>query len=518
MPDFIESLLRRMSLTEKVGQLSLLMPGGSDTTGAGAAAAGIENRIRRGEVGFLPGGGDLKQLARWQKIAVEESSHRIPAIFTLDVIHGHRTIFPLPLALAGSFDMDLVRRTARVAAEEAAAAGVTLAWAPMLDVSRDARWGRCAESPGEDPVLGAAFARAMVEGYQRTDLARPDATMACAKHFAGYGFAEGGRDYNAVDASPYRMHNVVLPPFKAAVEARCRRRSWSASMISRAFPAAPHRELLHDLLRQRWGFDGLIVSDYTAIPELVNHGVAADAKEATLLAFRAGIDVDLVSECYLRHLPELVGEGRLTEADVDTACRRVLTAKQRLGLFDDPYGRLDEARRQSGHLDRRQPPPGAGGGGKVVRAAEEQRRAAAVNARGPLPWSGRWPTAASICRAPGRSPPAPEDSVTAAGRHAAAAAAGPVLHAQGANIVDDPNIAARLNVFGEIAAIDARPPEALIAEAVAVDAPGGCGDRLRRRGQGADGRIVHAYRHRPARAASSACSAPCMTPGSRWCW
>ena len=264
-------------------------------------------------------------------------------MFTLDVIHGHRTIFPLPLGLACTWDMDLVRRTARVAATEAAAAGITLAWAPMLDVSRDARWGRCAESPGEDPVLGAAFAAAMVEGYQQGDLAQRDSVMACAKHFAGYGFAESGRDYNTVDVSPYRMHNVVLPPFKAAIDAGV-----GAVMVGfhdlAGIPCTAHRELLRDLLRGQWGFDGLIVSDYTAIPELVNHGVAADSKEATLLAFTASVDIDLVSGCYFRHLPELVSEGRVDEAEIDAACRRVLKAKQRLGLFEDPYRGLDQTR------------------------------------------------------------------------------------------------------------------------------------------------------------------------------
>src|SRR6185437_11356224 len=219
MPDFIDSLLGRMTLTDKVGQLNLLSPSGGDTTGAGPAANDIENRIRRGEVGILPAGVDIARLTRWQKLAVEESPQRIPLMFSLDVIHGHRTIFPLPIGLACSWDPALIRETARVAAREAAAAGVALAWAPMIDVSRDARWGRCAESPGEDPVIGAAFGRAMIEGYQQDNLARLDSVMATAKHFAGYGLAEAGRDYNSVDASPYRMHNAVLPPFKAAVEA-----------------------------------------------------------------------------------------------------------------------------------------------------------------------------------------------------------------------------------------------------------------------------------------------------------
>ena len=466
MSELIDVLLSRMTLAEKVGQLSLLNPGGGDATGAGTAATDIENRIRRGEVGFLPAGAGIEQLARWQRIATEQSPQGIPLIFTFDVIHGHRTIFPLPLALACAWDMDLVRRTARVAAREAAAAGITLAWAPMLDVSRDARWGRCAESPGEDPVLGAAFAAAMVEGYQQGDLSQSDSVMACAKHFAGYGFAEAGRDYNAVDMSPYRMHNVVLPPFKAAVESGV-----GAVMVGfhdlAGIPCTAHRELLRDLLRGRWHFNGLIVSDYTAIMELVHHGVAADTKEAAWLAFSAGVDIDLVSECYIRHLPELVADGRLAEAEIDAACRRVLSAKQRLGLFDDPFGRLDEARRQKVTLT-----PGDRGLARDAAAkscvllknngALPLKRMGTIALVGPLADSranmqGTWAVAGRM-----------EDSVTVLEGLRAAAGDTRILYAKGANIVDDRNIAARLDVFGETAAVDPRPPDELIAEAIAA--------------------------------------------------
>jgi beta-glucosidase len=464
MSDFIYALLRRMSLAEKVGQLNLLAPGGGDTTGAGAGAADIESRIRHGEVGFLPAGAGIEQLTQWQRIAVEQSPHRIPLIFTLDVIHGHRTVFPLPLALACSWDTELVRRTARAAASEAAANGVTLAWAPMLDVSRDARWGRCAESSGEDPVLGAAFAEAMVEAYQQDDLTRPDTVMACAKHFAGYGFAEGGRDYNAVDLSSYRMHNVVLPPFKTAVEAGV-----GAVMVGfhdlAGIPCTAHRELLRDLLRGQWGFDGLIVSDYTAILELVHHGVAADAKEAALLAFSAGVDIDLVSECYFKHLPVLVAEGRLAESEIDAACRRVLKAKQQLGLFDDPYRRLDGARRREVTLtpDSRRLARAAAASACVLlknNGVLPLERAGTIAVVGPLADSranmqGTWAVAAH-----------PQDSVTLLEGTKAAGGAN-ILYAKGANIVDDRNIAARLNVFGATAPIDPRPPDLMIAEAVA---------------------------------------------------
>jgi len=466
MSDFIDALLHRMSLTEKVGQLTLLNPAGGDTTGAGGGAADIDTRIRRGEVGFLPGGGELARLAQWQKIAVDDSPHRIPLVFTFDVIHGHRTIFPLPLGLACSWDMDLVRRSARVAATEAAAAAITLAWAPMLDVSRDARWGRCAESPGEDPVLGAAFAQAMIEGFQQGDVSRPDSVMACAKHFAGYGFAEGGRDYNAVDASPYRMHNVVLPPFKAAVEAGV-----GAVMVGfhdlAGIPCTAHRELLHDLLRGVWKFDGLIVSDYTAIMELVHHGVAADTKEAALLAFNAGVDVDLAGECYFRHLPDLVAEGRIAETAIDAACRRALKAKQRLGLFENPYRGLDEAHCKAMTLtaDNRRLAREAATRSCVLLKNDgvlPLAHTGTIAVVGPLADSranmqGTWAVAAHS-----------EDSVTLLEGLRAAAGQAQILYAKGANIVDDQNMAARLNVFGKTFAIDPRPPNELIAEAVAI--------------------------------------------------
>ena len=466
MSDFIDRMIAGMSLTEKVGQLNLLATA-ADSTGAGAGASDIESRIRRGEVGCLAAGAGVSRLRELQRIAVEQSPQGIPLLFSLDVIHGHRTIFPLPLGLACSWDANLIRRTARVAATEAAAAGVSLAWAPMIDVSRDARWGRCAESPGEDPVIGATFGRAMIEGFQQDDLARPDSVMATAKHFAGYGFAEAGRDYNSVDASPYRLHNDVLPPFKAAVEA-----SVGAIMVGFhdlcGIPCTAHRELLRDLLRDRWGFDGLIVSDYTAILELVNHGVAADEKEAAGLAMNAGVDIDIVGESYFKHLPSLVAEGRAPEAAVDAACRRVLRAKERLGLFENPYSRLDESHQRIVTLtaDHR----------RLARAAVAKScvllkndgvlplaRRGVIAVVGPLADSranmqGTWAVAAQ----------APDSVTVLEGVRAAVDGKIKILHAKGANIVDDANIAARLNVFGETFAIDARAPDALIAEAVAA--------------------------------------------------
>jgi beta-glucosidase len=464
MSEPLDLLLQRMTLAEKIGQLNHPNVAGADTTGAGTAVLDLETRIRRGEVGLLSAGIETDRLYELQRIAIEESPQRIPLLFTLDVIHGHRTIFPIPLGLTCSWDMPLVRRTARAAAVEAAATGVALAWAPMLDVARDARWGRCAESPGEDPLLCAAFGAAMVGGYEDDDLTRPDTVMAAAKHFAGYGFVEAGRDYNEVDGSPYRMHNVVLPPFRAAVQAGV-----GAVMVGfhdlAGIPCTAHHELLSGLLRKQWGFDGLIVSDYTAILELVHHGVAADLKEAAFLAFAAGVDVDLISEAYVRHLPELVAEGRIAQSAIDAACRRVLRAKERLGLFANPHRGL--RRPEAGG-------PLSSGNRRLAREAAAKScvllkndrtlplaRTSTIALVGPLADSrpnmqGTWAVAAR-----------PEDSVTIAeGIRAVAGADTRILCARGANVVDDPNIAARLNVFGETFAIDTRSPSEMIAEAV----------------------------------------------------
>jgi len=463
---FIEQLLGRMTLEQKIGQLNHPNASSGDTTGAGAAIDNIEQRIARGEVGFLAGGADPAQLRAWQRIACEQSATGIPLVFTMDVIHGHRTIFPLPLGLAGSFDPLLIRETARVAAAEATAEGVTLTWAPMLDVSRDARWGRCAESPGEDPVLGSAYARAMVQGFQSEAPSQSQPLLSCAKHFAGYGFADGGRDYNAVDMTPYRMHNVVLPPFKAAVDAGV-----AAIMVGfhdlAGIPCTAHRDLLDGLLRHAWGFDGLLVSDYTAIMELIHHGVAADLEQAAYLAFTAGVDIDLISEAYRKHLPALVRSGRIGVDAIDAACRRVLQAKQKLGLFDNPWRGLDGEPSASAPLApaHRQLARIAAARSAVllkndgVLPLETNRRIALI---GPLAANrenlqGTWAVAARSV-----------DSITVLEGLTAAQAI--VDYALGANLVDDAAMAARVNVFGSTFVIDPRSPEVLIAEAVAVAA------------------------------------------------
>jgi beta-glucosidase len=338
MPDStaIEALLGRMTLEEKIGQMTLVSAGQA-VTGPGGPVDYLQ-AIRTGGVGTVSNLWGPAQTREVQRIALEETRLGIPLLFVMDVIHGHRTVFPLPLAEVGAFDPALWRRTARVAAKEAAADGLAMTYAPMLDVARDPRWGRIAESPGEDPWLAARFAEAKVEGFQGDDLAAADSLGATAKHLAAYGAATAGRDYATVDISDRTLHEIYLPPFRAAVAA-------GVAAIMPAFhdlagvPMTANAAVLRALVRERWGFEGVIVSDYGAIAELMVHGVAADLAEAAALALQAGIDIDLMGNAYARGLPGALERGHVTMADIDTAVRRILALKAALGLFDDPHRR-----------------------------------------------------------------------------------------------------------------------------------------------------------------------------------
>ena len=341
MHAFVDNLLGRMTLQEKVGQLTI----------AGADNKDLRELIREGRLGgtngVLPKQPDLVGYTRGLQQLAMQSRLKIPLWFMGDVTHGFRTIFPLPLALAASWDTALVERVHRAAATEATAAGVDWTFGPMLDISRDPRWGRVVEGAGEDPYLGAAMAVAQVRGLQGDDLAAADTMLATAKHFAGYGAVEAGRDYNSVYLPEREFRDVYLPPFRAAVEA-------GVGSVMAAFntldgvPATANRDLLTGILREAWGFDGVLVSDYDAVPELQQHGVAATPGDAARIALHAGIDIDLHSGTYLQELPALVRDGTVPEAELDAAVRRVLEAKYRLGLFDDPfrYGNRERARRE----------------------------------------------------------------------------------------------------------------------------------------------------------------------------
>ncbi|MBX6419668.1 MAG: glycoside hydrolase family 3 C-terminal domain-containing protein [Nevskia sp.] len=332
----IEALLKRMTLAEKLGQLS--MSAAHDAITGPTEAHDLAQAVRQGTVGSLLNLTGRERTRALQRLAVEESRLRIPLLIGLDVLHGYRTLFPIPLAEAGAFDEALWERTAREAAIEAAADGIALTFAPMLDVARDPRWGRIAESPGEDPWLAARYARAKVRGFQGAELAAADAIAACAKHFCAYGAVCAGRDYAPVDVSERTLHEVHLPAFAAAVEA-------GVASIMPAFvdvagvPMTAHRRLLRGWLRDEQGFDGVLISDYHAIAELLRHGVAADLAAAATLALKAGVDIDMMSPAYREGLPVALERGHVTMDEIDAAVRRVLTLKERLGLFDDPYRR-----------------------------------------------------------------------------------------------------------------------------------------------------------------------------------
>src|SRR5882672_5899789 len=335
----VESLLRKMTLEEKVGQLVQYSAG--QPTGPGTGRTDYDDMIAKGEIGALFNISTAHETNSYQRIAVEKSRLHIPIIFGLDVIHGFRTEFPIPLGLASTWDPEIVEKAARVAAREASASGVRWAFSPMVDIARDARWGRMAEGAGEDPFLGSAMAVAYVRGYQGSRLDAPDSIAACPKHFVGYGAAEGGRDYNTTEISEHTLRQVYLPPFHAAVNAG------SATIMSafnsiNGVPASANPFTLTQVLRNEWGFRGIVDSDWTSVGELVPHGIANDGITAARKGFLAGVDMDMVSSLYHDHLAALVRAGQVSQARLDQSVRRVLRVKFALGLFEHPY--VDEAR------------------------------------------------------------------------------------------------------------------------------------------------------------------------------
>lgn len=337
MDRFIDQLMKKMTLEEKIGQLNLPVTG-EITTGQ-AKNSDVAKRIRNGEVGGLFNLKGVERIREVQRQAVEESRLGIPLLFGMDVIHGYETIFPIPLGLSCTWDMKAIEESARIAAVEASADGISWTFSPMVDVSRDPRWGRVSEGNGEDPFLGAAIARAMIRGYQGKDMSRNDEIMACVKHFALYGASEAGRDYNTVDMSRQRMFNEYMLPYQAAVEAGVGSVMASFNEVD-GVPATGSKWLMTDVLRKQWGFDGFVVTDYTGINEMIDHGMG-DQQTVAALALNAGVDMDMVSDAFSGTLKKSVEEGKVSAAAIDAACRRILEAKYKLGLFDDPYKYCD---------------------------------------------------------------------------------------------------------------------------------------------------------------------------------
>lgn len=337
MDRFIDQLMKKMTLEEKIGQLNLPVTG-EITTGQ-AKSSDVAKRIRNGEVGGLFNLKGVERICEVQRQAVEESRLGIPLLFGMDVIHGYETIFPIPLGLSCTWDMKAIEESARIAAVEASADGISWTFSPMVDVSRDPRWGRVSEGNGEDPFLGAAIARAMIRGYQGKDMSRNDEIMACVKHFALYGASEAGRDYNTVDMSRQRMFNEYMLPYQAAVEAGVGSVMASFNEVD-GVPATGSKWLMTDVLRKQWGFDGFVVTDYTGINEMIDHGMG-DQQTVAALALNAGVDMDMVSDAFSGTLKKSVEEGKVSAAAIDAACRRILEAKYKLGLFDNPYKYCD---------------------------------------------------------------------------------------------------------------------------------------------------------------------------------
>ena len=341
----VDSVLQLMTLEEKIGQLNQYN-GFYEITGPtpkeGQAAKKYDD-LKKGLVGSMLNVRGVKDVRTLQKIAVEQTRLGIPLLFGFDVIHGYKTISPIPLAEAASWDLDAIKKSAAIAAEEAAAVGLNWTFAPMVDVSRDARWGRVMEGAGEDSFLGSKIAVARVQGFQGEDLSATNTILACAKHFAGYGFAEAGRDYNTVDVSETVLQNIIFPPFKAAVDAGVRTFMNSFNELN-GIPATGSSYLQREILKGDWKFDGFVVSDWGSINEMISHGYAKDSKQAAKIAINAGSDMDMESSAYVGHLAELVKEGKVKESVINDAARRILKVKFELGLFEDPYKYCDENR------------------------------------------------------------------------------------------------------------------------------------------------------------------------------
>ncbi|GGW28501.1 beta-glucosidase BglX [Arenibacter certesii] len=461
----VEELLAKMTLEEKIGQLNLLTPGGGVATGA-VVSQNVEAKIKAGQVGGLFGVASPEKMKVAQDFAVNDTRLKIPLLFGSDVIHGYKTTFPIPLGLAASWDLDLIEKTARIAAIEATADGINWNFSPMVDIARDPRWGRIAEGAGEDPYLGSAIAKAMVKGYQGNDLSLNNTMLATVKHIALYGASEGGRDYNSVDMSKVKMYNEYLPPYKAAVDAGVASIMTSFNDID-GVPASGNKWLLTNLLREQWGFNGFVVSDYTSVNEMIAHGLG-DLQAVSALALNAGLDMDMVGEGFLTTLKKSLEEGKVTGDQITQACRRILEAKYKLGLFNDPYRYIDASRPAKDILNEEHR--------KVAREAAARSFVLFKNHNNILPLKKDikialvGPLANNKNNMLGTWAPTgdPQLSVPILEGLKSVAPKATIKYAKGANISDDPELAKNVNVFGPRIEIDERSPEEMLSEALSL--------------------------------------------------
>ena len=465
MKAFIDALMKKMTLEEKIGQLNL--PGAGDITTGQASSSGIAQKIEQGKVGGLFNIKSVAKIKEVQQLAVNKSRLKIPLLFGMDVIHGYETVFPIPLGMSCIWDMKLVERSARIAAQEASADGINWTFSPMVDISRDPRWGRISEGSGEDAYLGSQIAKAMVKGYQGTDLSKNNTIMSCVKHYALYGAAEAGRDYNTTDMSRPRMFNEYLPPYKAAVDAGVGSVMASFNEID-GVPATANKWLLTDVLRKQWGFKGFVVTDYTGINEMVDHGIG-DLQTVSARALMAGIDMDMVGEGILTTIQKSLKEGKATVAQIDAACRRILEAKYKLGLFDDPFRYCDENRAKTEIF--------TDGNRKEARAIAAEsfvllknngnvlplKKSGTIAVIGPLAdatenMTGTWSVAAVFSK-----------SISVLkGMQEVAGSNAKILYAKGSNLDEDSLIEQRATMFGKSLRRDNRQPSEILQEAISV--------------------------------------------------
>ncbi|MFN5253146.1 MAG: beta-glucosidase BglX [Chitinophagaceae bacterium] len=467
MHQFVNNLMSKMTLEEKLGQLNL--PASSDFVTGAVSSSDIAEKVKAGKVGGVFNIRSVTKIKELQQFAVNNTRLHIPLLFGMDVIHGYKTIFPIPLGISATWDMDLVKRSAQIAASEASADGIQWTFSPMVDLTRDPRWGRTSEGNGEDAFLSSAIAKAMIHGYQGDDLSAENTIMSCVKHYALYGAAEGGRDYNTTDMSRVRMYNEYFPPYKAAVDAGVGSVMVSFNEID-GLPASGNKWLVDDVLRKQWKFNGFVVSDYTGIPEMVNHGVG-DYQAVNALSLNAGVDMDMVGEGFLTTLKKSMQEGKVSLTQINKACERILEAKYKLGLFDDPYKYCNEQRSAK----------------EVFTAANraEARKIASqsfvllknnnqllplsagkkIALVGPLAnakenMTGTWSVGADNAQ----SVSLLKGLTDAIGNN------GKLVYAKGANLEDDEEMQKRQTMFGKDIARDGRTAEQMIQEAISISA------------------------------------------------
>lgn len=467
MDQFIDKLMSRMTLSEKIGQLNL--PSAGDITTGEAKSSDIAGQIRKGNVGGLFNIKGVEKISDVQRIAVEESRLGIPLIFGMDVIHGYETTFPIPLALTATWDMAAIEQSARIAAVEASAAGICWTFSPMVDVCRDPRWGRISEGIGEDPFLGSAVAKAFVYGYQgrNTVSYATDQIMGCVKHYALYGASEAGRDYNTTDMSRQRMYNEYFPPYKAAVDAGVATVMASFNEVD-GVPATANKWLMTDVLRDQWHFGGFVVTDYTGIMEMIAHGIG-DLQEVSARALEAGVDMDMVSEGYLQTIDASLKSGRAKVADIDRACRLILEAKYKLGLFDDPYRYCDPQRaaKQIYTPEHRAEARRIAAESFVLLKNEQQilplTRKGTVAVIGPLASArenmpGTWSVATDLQK----------PMTLVEGLEQTAGKGVKIVYAKGSNVVRDEELEKNVTLFGRDIPRDGRSDQQMLEEALQV--------------------------------------------------